>query len=307
MRLTPFGCSLVSVAALLTAPAFSQDSPPPRPTPPGLGCMTCTATAPGRMHQPVVERPAIVPREAAELEIALGRLRLVRDRFKIVSDHQTLDGGHANRSLQVSFHHGGPALSASYSDRQERWSLQVDSVAGAHWTREYTDEGRTLKVVYAQRPHQPIEIVVSGLSARPFKMSGLSLWHLTQQNPSGFSTCVLPSLQRLSPSLDLQRTLEQAEKIGIRGGQELDRLEPETLEQCIIDLDSSDREVRAAALEQLQQAGLAVHIPLARLLPNQLSVQQRESLERLLDRLEPRTADTPTRVAYWLSGDSAWR
>lgn len=314
MRLAPFQSCLVAVAAMLANQAFSQE----RPAPGRLGCMSCMATAPGRAtpsstspSSVVIELRPIVPAEFVEIEIALGRLRLVRDRFKIVSNHESFPDGQGDRSLQVSFHHGGPALSASYNDRQEIWSLQLDSVAGAHWTREYTDDGRRVKVVYSQRPHQPIEIVVSGLSAKPFRMSGLSLWHLTEENPAGFSTCVLPSLERLNAAFDLRRTLALAKEIGSKTELAVElgaeRLDDQTIGQCIDDLDASERETRAAALERLQQAGLVAYIPLARTLQSELSVQQRQNVERLLDRLEPRAADTPTALAYWLSGGPAWR
>lgn len=305
MRLAYFQYGLVSVAAMLGGQTFSQERSPPR----GLPCVSCMASAPGRTQTPpvAVERRPVVPSEFAEIEIALGRLRLVRDRFKIVSHHETFPDGKGDRSLQVSFHHGGPALSARYNDPQEIWSLQFDSVFGAQWTREYTDDGRPVKVVYSQRPHQPIEIEVRGMSARPFQMSGLSLWHLTQQNPAGFSTCVLPSLERLSASLNLHRGLAIAEAIRKHAKREAECLDAATVEQCVRNLDATDQETRAAALERLRQAGLGVHIPLARLLQSDLSVQQRQNIERLLDGLEPQTADTPTRLAYWLSGDPAWR
>lgn len=304
MRLAYFQYGLVSVAAMLGGHAFSQERSAPR----GVPCMSCMASAPGRPQTPAaLERPPVVPSEFAEIEIALGRLRLVRDRFKIVSNHQTFPDGQGDRSLQVSFHHGGPALSTSYSDPQEIWSLQFDSVAGAHWTREYTEDGRRMKVVYAQRPHRPIEIEVSGMSARPFQMSGLSLWHLTQQNPAGFSTCVLPSLKRLNASLDLHRGLTVAQAIGKHAKREAEGIDAATIEQCVLQLDANDQATRAAALERLRGAGLVAHIPLARLLQSDLSVQQRQTIERLLDGLEPHTADTPTRLAYWLSGDPAWR
>lgn len=303
MRLGYFGCSLVSVVAMLAEPACSQE----RSVPLGLGCRTCMATAPGRAAESPAELPRIVPPEVAQIEIALGRLRLVRDHFKIVSRREPSSAESGERSLLVSFHHGQPALQARYKDALETWSLQLDAVAGAGWTREFTADGRPVKVVYSQRPHQPIEIEVSGTGSRPSKMSGLSLWHLMQQDPPGFASYVLPSLERLNPAWNLRQTLALTNEI--ERGDELTAgaIDSAMIAQCVSDLESSDRPTRVAALECLKQAGLAAHIPLEKQMQNELSVQQRETIERLLDGLDPRSADTPTRLAYWLSGDPAWR
>jgi hypothetical protein len=270
--------------------------------------MTCMATLPGRpaMQEAVSQRP-IVPSEAAELEIALGRLRLVRDRFKIVTRHEAFTDAPGERSLQVSFHDGQPALQARYSDPLETWTLQVDATLGASWTREFTAEGRPIKVVYSQPPHRPIEIELSGATRTPVKMSGLSLWHLMQQNPRGFAAYVVPSLERLNASWDLRQTYALARQVDRTAYTTDGAIDKAAIAECVTDLESNERQTRTAALERLRQSGLAAHLPLEQLLQSELSVQQRQTLERLLDGLEPRSADTPTRLAYWLSGDPAWR
>jgi hypothetical protein len=249
-----------------------------------------------------------VPREVAEVEIALGRLRIVRERFRIIRNHETFLEGAGTRSLQLSIDEGRPALRVSYSEPTEKWSLQLDETVGALWTREYrSDEGQMIKVNYVQRPHQPIAIEINGLGPEPLRMSGASLWHLTQQSPPGFTSCVLPSLERLNPTWDLCGTLATAERIADTAGIHADSSDAPSILQSVADLESSDQSDRAAALNRLRQAGLAAHIPLEQLARKPLTTQQRESVERLLRVLEPPSADTPTRLAYWLSGDPAWR
>ena len=79
------------------------------------------------------------------------------------------------------------------------------------------------------------------------------------------------------------------------------------LAQSIAELDSTDRRVREVAKQKLRETGLAAQIPLEQLRGGPLSSQQRSTVEELLAELEPRSADTPTRLAYWLSGDPNWR
>ncbi len=128
---------------------------------------------------------------------------------------------------------------------------------------------------------------------------------MTEQNSPEFSQYVLPSLVRLNSSWDLPRALAAARRM--RGFSERGSAAKHELAQSIAELDSADRCVRESAKQKLRETGLAAQIPLQQLRGGPLSPQQRSTVDELLAELEPRSADTPTRLAYWLSGDPNWR
>ncbi|MCC6508932.1 MAG: hypothetical protein IT423_07485 [Pirellulaceae bacterium] len=293
-----------------------------------------------RPIKPVQYVQPVLPGDIAELEIALGRLRLAGDRFRIIRKHdqfgddspvaagataQSNDVAAApsrvdpsvstadvklrpgQRSLQVSMADGRPTLRLSYSDQQEKWTLNLDATIGAEWTREWTVADRPVKVDYKQPPHQPIAIVITGAATQPQKITGCSLWHLTEQNSLEFNTYILPALVRLNPTWDLPQALASAKRLRAQCGlNELASCQRE-LAQLIADLESSEHGVRSAAKQKMRDLGLASQIPLEQLRRGQLSIEQRSTIDEMLAALEPRSADTPTRLAYWLSGDPNWR
>ena len=248
----------------------------------------------------------IVPSDVAGIEIAFGRLRLTPDRYRIVRRQETFAENSGWRTLQVSVVDSRPALRASFADQFERWTVQLDSTIGAEWSREISAQGRTIKIDYSQKPQQSIVIVVSGAESKAIRMSGDTLWHLTEQNPHGFSSYVLPALKRLNHNWNLPGTLATAKTARSANGLDDDHFDPSMLLQCVEELESTDRIVRAAAAERLRSAGVSAQIPLFELTHRQLTMQQRKTIEQLLVALEPRSADTPTRLAYWLSGCTDW-
>ncbi len=286
-------------------------------------------------------RPEVLPRDAAELEIALGRIRLVPDRFRIVVKHDQFDWPAAapvapaiaesankepankesaskesshkdyvkacRRSLQVATQEGRPTVKLSYADPFEKWYLTVDQLIGAEWTRELTQEGKTIKVQYTQRPHQPIAITIEGASDKPIRLSAITLWHLTEQKAPEFERYVLPALMRLNSTWDLPQALAAAKRMRSANDPAQITMAKHELAQSIAELDASDRRVREAAKQKLRDSGLAAQIPLEQLRGGPLTPQQRSTVEELLGELEPRSADTPTRLAYWLAGDLNWR
>ncbi len=104
---------------------------------------TCSddGSSPAASRSPA-KQPEVLPRDAAELEIALGRIRLVPDRFHIVRKHEQFEwpGIKApqacSRSLHVTTQDKRLTVKLSYADPQEKWSLNIDALVGAEWTRE---------------------------------------------------------------------------------------------------------------------------------------------------------------------------
>ena len=306
-------CSwLVSVGCVFLSGswALGQDRPAP----------TSSAACPVSIQQ----LPDVLPREAAELEIALGRIRLVPDRFRIVRRHDQFDwptvpteattaataanstkidataataktsAKPCSRSMQVATQDGRPTVKLSYADPREKWTLTVDGLIGAEWTRELIDRNPVIKVQYTQRPHQPIVITIDGVQKQPIKLSALTLWHLTEQKSPEFEQYVLPALVRLNSSWDLPQALAAAKRMRGYGEMGHSTSAKHELAQSIAELDSADRRVRETAKQKLRETGLAAQIPLEQLRGGPLSPQQRSTVEELLAELEPRSADTPT-------------
>lgn len=257
-------------------------------------------------------RPAILPSDVAELEIALGRLRLMPTRFRILRRHESLAEVEGQRSVQVSVVDRHPTLRLTYADRAEKWSLQADAIIGVQWSREFTAPssqpgGMAVKIDYSQKPHQPIALLISGTASKPVRLTGPTLWHLTEQGSQEVAKYVLPSLERLNSTWDLPEILAAAKKVQQSCGLAVDQSLESEIEQCMKDLESEEYSVRAIAAERIRQAGIIAQIPLERLSHKPLTAQQRSTIDKLLAGLEPRSADTPTRLAYWLSGDRDWR
>lgn len=249
----------------------------------------------------------VVSKETVGIEIALGRLRLVSTRYKILKRHESFEGDSCQRSIQVSSVEGKPTLRALYSDPNEKWSIQFDSMVGAQWTREYSEKDVPIKIEYSQKPKQLITIRIRKGSDVAKTISQPTLWHFVENNDLEFSTLVLPSLLRLNPCWDIKGTLDTAKLFRDKAGLSGKMSEIGQWTQCVADLEDSDQTVRAAAIEQLRNAGLSAQILLERLSRGELSCHQRHIVDQLLAGLEPRSADTPTRIAYWLSGDPDWR
>ena len=109
--------------------------------------------------------------------------------------------------MQVSTQEGRPTVKLSYADPGEKWTLTVDSIVGAEWTRELIDQNPVIKIQYTQRPHQPIVITIEGVQKQPIKLSSLTLWHLTEQKSPEFEQYVLPALVRFELDLGLAASL----------------------------------------------------------------------------------------------------
>lgn len=249
----------------------------------------------------------IVPRNVVSMEIALGRLRLGASSYKIVKKHESFEDESCHRSIQVSSVEGRPTLRAIYNDPKEKWSIQFDMNVGVQWAREYTDSGVPIRIEYSQQPRQPIVIRLSHGSEATQSISQPTLWHFIEKNDLEFSKYVLPSLLRLNPCWDLRGTLETAKRYRNRLERMGESRDIVNLTQSVADLEASDQSVRAAAIEHLRRAGLSAYIMLEQFSRGELAPQQRRVIDQLLTGLEPRSADTPTRLAYWLSGDPNWR
>jgi len=254
-----------------------------------------------------VPKRSIIPAEAAELEIALGRMRLAPHRFRIMRRQETFADGSGWRTLQVTLDDGAPNLRSAYCDTDERWTLQIDNHVGVYWTCETRDSGELRKIEYVQKPHQPIVVTLSGSTAAPVVISGLTLWHLTEKDVPEFRQCLLPALKRINPSWNLPQTLARAKQLREQSQLSQSAMVSGQFQQCVADLESSDRAVRASAAERLRSAGLMIHVPLLQSTGIPLSIQQRTTIEQLIRSLEPRSADTSPRLAHWLSGDPVWR
>jgi len=272
---------------------------PPDPSPASLPPLRVESIEPGGLDE-----PEILPRALAEFELALGRIRLARDRYRIVRQHEEFPEGRGERAVQISVQSGRPTLRLTYHDLQEDWSMQIDNTSGVNWTRRFQSQERETTVTYQQPPGQRIRISVSGY---PGVIEGESLWHLCQQDPPGFRAAVYPALRRLNPRWELPQSLTVA--TGLRRTLRSDgaTIDMKNLVELLDCLESSDRGERTAAFERLDAAGLSIQFPLQQLARGPLAPQQRQMVLGLLDRLEPRSEDTPTRVAYWLSGDPNWR
>ncbi len=261
----------------------------------------------------ICQRPVLLPQEVAEVEIALGKLRLVPDRFRIVRKHEqfTIDQLQVERMIQVSTTAGRPALRLAYQDVEEKWNVNLDPLAGCWWERTLRSDKQTTTVEYNQMPGAPIHITVTktcdGAVQSKDKLTASTLWHLTEQNSPVFTQHVVPALKRLNPAWDLPDLLATAKRMRAQCLGSEDEPCGQAMQRWIADLESSDHSVRASAIEKLRSAGLAAHQPLEKLAHQPLSAQQRSTINELLAELEPRTADTPTRLAYWLSGDPTWR
>ena len=249
----------------------------------------------------------VVARENIEFEIALGRLRLATQRYKILRRHESLDSDRCQRSIHVATIDRKPTLRASYSDPKENWSLQFDPTVGAIWSREVLNQSKPIRIEYRQPPRQPITILVS-IGNEPVRtLSQPTLWHMIHENDADFVAYVQPALERLNPKWELQTTLAEAQKYRHQTGLDQVMASPTDFAQAIADLESLDMTVRAQAYQRMRQYGLAAHIPLEHAASGHLSSQQRRLIDQLLVALEPRSADTPVRLAYWLSGDPNWR
>ncbi len=134
----------------------------------------------------------LLPAEVAEVEIALGRLRLVPDHFRIVRKHETVATGTRQASSQgAQAGHsrppaaqrprdhlwakilsgiraeGRPALRLSYADSVEKWTVHIDSQIGAEWSRQYRVDGHQIQIDYVQKPYQPIVITIAEEGSQP--------------------------------------------------------------------------------------------------------------------------------------------
>lgn len=255
---------------------------------------------------------SILPSEVAELEIALGRMRLVHDRFRIIRKHEQFADGSPDRqspsiqrSLQVSISDGRPQLRFNYRDQHERWIVLVDNIVGVEWSRQVERDGQSLQVQYWQRPRAPIVIAVTPSNAETRKLSADTLWHFTQQSPPDFVQHVLPALRRLNPAWDLPALLSAAHTARQRCRATESQQSPVELTEWMLALDAEDHHARHAAERRLAESGLSVQLPLEQLARGRLSIQQRSIVEQVLGNLQPRTADTPTRLAYWMAGDQS--
>lgn len=251
-------------------------------------------------------------REAGELELALGRIQLNSQHFRVMRKHESFDDG-GERSYQVSIHEGSPTLRVVYRDQHEDWLLHCDFHEGTTWTRSFDFDSGRATVEYTQLRNRPIAITVTQDNLKDPKQgtkkwSGQSLWHMLQLHDPDFDRIVKPSLMRLNADWKLDETLAAADRILAVSSSKNSESAEVVVARCLRELESPESSRRLEAAATLRGLGLAAQIPLSRSVAGgKLTPHQRDAVNKLLDALQPQSPDTPTRLAYWLSGDPSRR
>lgn len=242
----------------------------------------------------------------ASFRMVLGRVALDPKRYRVgqfrfkKSDKPEDNPVDVLRTLTISLERGQPNLVLYRSTPTDRW--MIEARGNGRCKIQYTHT----QAVYGLTWDQP----ASGLIKIELEQSGkkkhyttMSLWHFRFEEPTIATQHIFPMLLKLEPNWNLELIAKETEE----RMEEVLQIQPQVTERQVQELmqefSSNNASTRDRAHRELRTKGLAILTPLMMLDVNQLEMEQRLRVERLIQAMKPTTDDTPNRLAAWLAGD----
>ncbi len=252
--------------------------------------------------------PSLIERsQCGHFLMVLGRLRLDEARYNKLRREEAIEGSEAGTEyVSVTADRGIPSLHYLRQTTRERLSVDV-----AH-ARQVTIESTLLGATEPQatmRLFQPrvgmVEWSIAAANAKVETYRAPSLWHLYTMQPKLFETWICPILKHLFPAsqqpLELDQIDEQLVTSVLR--EDVRPLQWDEVATLVAKLGATKRCDRMAAQTELIRYGVRVLPLLAMIDEASLDAEQRSSLTRIREHLEPRGHDSLDLVSCWLAHD----
>lgn len=244
----------------------------------------------------------------ASFRMVLGRIaldtkryRVGQFRFKKAEMPEDLPAD-TLRTLTISLERGLPNLVLYRSTATERW--MIEARGNGRCKIHYTNSSEGYALTWDQPASGMIKIDLENQGEKQ-SHSALSVWHLRFEEPDFCTQHLFPMLLKLEPNWNLELVAKETEK----RMEEVLQIEPQISERKIQELmqefSSNNASTRDKAHRELRALGLAILTPLMMVDAEQLELEQRLRIERLVQTMKPTTDDTPNRLAAWLAGDYA--
>ena len=229
------------------------------------------------------------------------RYRVGQFRFKKAEMPEDLPAD-TLRTLTISLERGLPNLVLYRSTPTERWLIEARG--NGRCKIQYTNSSEAYSLTWDQPASGMIKIDLESKGEKQ-SHSALSVWHLRFEEPDFCTQHLFPMLLKLEPNWNLELIATETEK----RMEEVLQIEPQISERKIQELmqefSSNNASTRDKAHRELRALGLAILTPLMMVDMEQLELEQRLRIERLVQTMKPTTDDTPNRLAAWLAGDYA--
>lgn len=227
-------------------------------------------------------------------------LRVGQHRHQVSKEHPAGE----LESLAVAF--DGGVLSLRYTRQSDDEYLCI--VAGREdrfefcWRRE-TAEGKCCETRFVQPPHSPLVLFIDQPNEPRQEYRVPGIWHLAILHPDICQLHVIPILDRLCLDHPVRLEVDEVRDELFQNALLSPSVGRREVQRLVNQLGASSFQTRRRAASQLRAMGPCVIIFLDELSASRLDREQRHRLDDLRKCLVPRTADTPARVAQWLSTD----
>lgn len=236
-------------------------------------------------------------------QMILGRLELdpPRHRKGTKSLRQT-EPFELQERITVSSERGIPSLHYSWETDHHRVIVNVSDALNLHLHSQRPDLRTQIALV--QPASGPIVVKLQSDTGELLESIAVpSLYHLQASHPEIFSQHLERLLPYLLPGPSIRQLRFEAETRLLTVTPNRPIPTYSSVQACIEQLSDSRRATRAAAEAELCAFGLPVLRHIDRFPAELLETEQRARLQRVRQHLQPRSSDTPARLASWLSSD----
>ncbi|MBL8869139.1 MAG: hypothetical protein JNK90_05055 [Planctomycetaceae bacterium] len=244
----------------------------------------------------------------ASFRLVLGRIVLDTKRYKVgqfrfknadVGDSLPAD---TLRTVTISLEQGQPNLVLYRSTPTERW--MIEARGNGRCKIQYTHSEKAYSLTWDQPASGGIKVHLEQNGIKK-SFTGLSAWHLRFEDPELCSQHLFPMFLKIEPNWNLELIAKETEKRMEEVLQIAPLVTERKIQELMQEFSSNNASTRDKAHRELRSLGLAILTPLMSLNMQQLDLEQRLRVERLIQTMRPTTDDTPNRLAAWLSGDYA--
>ena len=201
----------------------------------------------------------------------------------------------------------GAAITAHYEwcDAEQDLIVDVTGNDQLEIRREPRGDSKLPALRFTQRHGQPVVLDVGDGPERR-QWSAASLWHLALVEPNATRQGLFPILETLRHDWGLAQTADRAIAELARQA-ESSTYSPPDWNAHLDELGSGSFAQRRSATVRLTGMGPQALGYLTGADASRLDAEQRQNVERIIERLQPRVGDAPEWIAAWLSEDrAAW-
>ena len=250
------------------------------------------------------EPSLVVQQQWTHFEVVLGRITAFHLRGGQSHCSSSQAPGSSRQSISVNADPAALAFRYERFDPQGSLTIEIANRAEVEIRQQTQTKDEQTSILFSQPANGTLRVKINQSGAE-HRYAARSLWHLLLAHPEVSQRHLVPILAVLRPNWRLVERSQQIEAELFDFTEGRPAISQRDVMLSVSQLDSGQFSLRQAADRQLRSFGVGILPYLSKFDAGTLSVEQRLRLKRIRADLAVPTADTPERVAAWLSNDNA--